>query len=45
MFSLKSVAGDVKFWDLRVCESTKTIRVGGSLTTFEVHPYADVIAW
>ena len=40
-----SIAGDIKFWDLRTFESTKTINVGNGLTTFEVHPYADVLAW
>ena len=40
-----SIAGDIKFWDLRMYESTRTINVGNGLTTFEVHPYADVLAW
>lgn len=40
-----SIAGDIKFWDLRTFESTKTINVGSGLTTFEAHPYADVLAW
>ena len=44
--------GDVRFWDTRLpnvdphcTDSIQTINAGAGLTSFELHKYADVMAW
>ncbi|XP_064637530.1 regulatory-associated protein of mTOR-like isoform X2 [Lineus longissimus] len=39
-----SVGGDIRFWDPRFTESVKVINTAQHLTSFQVHPYADVLA-
>ena len=40
-----SVAGDVKFWDLRHTNSIKSIPPTNAMTAMAIHSSLDLIAW
>ena len=40
-----SMAGDIRFWDIRKGESTRVIQAMNKLTAFDVHNHADILAW
>lgn len=37
--------GEVKFWDKRILNSIKTIKVSTEMTAMSIHPEVDLIAW
>lgn len=42
---IRSVTGDVKYWDPRMNSSIKTYQASHAMTAMAVHSAADIFAW